>query len=406
MGPDDGTADDPDFRPPPPPDDRLWRHPSEVGAGDVEHPSGVRLVRTPPSMPVGPTLRIALIAALGGSLLTWAMVAVTGGIGERVVEVIEREAVPRVQRTSTGTPHDVVEIAETVRPAITRIEVVQMGGSGSGSGVLFRDNGYLLTNHHVVGDADQIVVITSDGHEYDGQVVGGDAETDIAVVKIEGDQPFPVAVLGTATELRVGQPAIAIGSPLGLRGGPSVTVGVISALGRRVDSAVGPSLLDMIQTDAPIAPGSSGGALLDASGAVVGVTTAIAVSEVGAEGLGFATPIDVARAVAEDLIADGEVERVWLGIEGIDLAAAEADELDVDGGALVENVFDGSPAAAAGLAEGDVIVRIDAEPVSSMSELVVVLRTYDPGARVRLVALRDGEEVTREVVLGERPPDL
>jgi S1-C subfamily serine protease len=406
MGPDDGAADDPDFRPPPPPDDRIWRHPSEVGTGQVEHPSGVRLVRTAPPMPVGPTLRVALIAALGGSLLTWAIVAITGGIGERVVEVIEREAVPGLRAANRTLPNDVVQIAEDVRPAITRIEVVQMGGSGSGSGVLFRDNGYLLTNHHVVGDADQIVVITSDGREYDGELVGGDPETDIAVVKIAGDKPFPVAVLGTATELRVGQPAIAIGSPLGLRGGPSVTVGVISALGRRVDSAVGPSLLDMIQTDAPIAPGSSGGALLDTSGAVVGVTTAIAVSEVGAEGLGFATPIDVARAVAEDLINDGNVRRVWMGIEGIDLAAGEADELGVDGGALVENVFDDSPASAAGLANGDVIVQIDDERVSSMSELVVVLRTYEPGARVTLEVLRDGELISREVVLGERPEDL
>jgi S1-C subfamily serine protease len=136
------------------------------------------------------------------------------------------------------------------------------------------------------------------------------------------------------------------------------------------------------------------------------VTTAIAVSEVGAEGLGFATPIDVARAVAEDLINDGNVRRVWMGIEGIDLAAGEADELGVDGGALVENVFDDSPASAAGLANGDVIVQIDDEPVSSMSELVVVLRTYEPGARVTLEVLRDGELISREVVLGERPEDL
>src|SRR5205085_6266330 len=147
--------------------------------------------------------------------------------------------------------------------------------------------------------------------ELTAKVVGSDPENDVAVLKVDGG-PFPVATVGTAADLHVGQPAIAIGSPLGLAGGPSVTVGVVSALHRRIEARSGPPLLDMIQTDAPISPGSSGGALLDADGAVIGITTAVAVSEVGAEGLGFATPIDLARSAAEQLIATGKVVHVWL----------------------------------------------------------------------------------------------
>ncbi|HEX9683315.1 MAG TPA: trypsin-like peptidase domain-containing protein [Acidimicrobiales bacterium] len=410
----DEAGDDDIWRPPPAPDDRLWRHPSELddpwapGAHQGVSPPGpstalvTRGRRSPGAAAVG------LVAGLAGALLTWGLVAVTGGLGDRVIEVVERQATPAIgARLPAGDDAmtSVVAIAEAVRPSITRIEVEGFGGSGSGSGVLFRDNGYVLTNNHVVDGADRITVVLSDGAQHDATLVGGDEETDIAVLKIEGEG-FPVAVLGTATSLQVGEPAVAIGSPLGLRGGPSVTVGVISALGRRVDGATGPPLLDMIQTDAPIAPGSSGGALLDSTGAVVGITTAIAVSEVGAEGLGFATPIDIARAVAQDLISEGKVNRVWLGIEGIDLAGADADTLGVSGGALVRSVVADSPADEAGLAVDDVIVGLDDHEIDSMSELVVVLRTLSPGDRVRLAVHRSGDEVEIDVVLSERPTEF
>src|SRR5437667_282746 len=179
---------------------------------------------------------------------------------------------------------------------------------------------------------------------------------------------------GSVADLKVGQPAIAIGSPLGLAGGPSVTVGVVSALHRRIEARSGPPLLDMIQTDAPISPGSSGGALLDADGAVIGITTAVAVSEVGAEGLGFATPIDLARSAAEQLIATGKVVHVWLGVAGTDLDPDTAGDLHIDGGALVGQVVDGSPAAKAGLTARDVIVAVDGKTVTTMGALVVELR--------------------------------
>src|SRR5439155_919313 len=161
------------------------------------------------------------------------------------------------------------------------------------------------------------------------------------------------------------------GSPLGLAGGPSVSVGGLSALGRSLDAGTH-HLYDMIQTDAAISPGSSGGALLDHGGAVIGVTTAIAVSDAGAEGLGFATPIDIARSVAEELIETGRASHVWLGVEGSDVDEETAGKLGLHGGAAVKRVVDSSPAKAAGLAAGDVIVSIDDKPVTTMAALVVV----------------------------------
>lgn len=405
--------DDLGFRPPPAPDDRLWRHPSEVaGVGAASGAVGAVLdpfTRAGATRNVSgvPALAVAGLSALVASLLTLGLVALTGGIGDRVVRVVERTADPTAAiGSATVTRPDVVAIAEALRPAITQIYVDGMAGQGSGSGVLFRDDGHVLTNSHVVAGADKITVVLSDGRELTAKLIGADAETDIAVVKISGG-PFPTALLGTAAELRVGQPAIAIGSPLGLRGGPSVTTGVVSALGRRIDAPNRSTpLLDMIQTDAPIAPGSSGGALVDGRGAVIGITTAIAVSDVGAEGLGFATPIDVARAVANDLIASGKVTRVWIGIEGLDLAAADAKHLGITGGALVKKVVDDSPGARAGLEPDDVIVGFDKRQIESMSELVVRLRTFHPGDRIHLEVLRDGTRRTMTIELSERPNGL
>jgi len=206
--------------------------------------------------------------------------------------------------------------------------------------------------------------------------------------------------------LRVGQATVAIGSPLGLIGGSSVTTGVVSALGRRVPTPEGPPLLDMIQTDAAIAPGSSGGALLDVTGSVIGITTAIAVSDAGAEGLGFATPIDIARSVADDIIATGQAVHVWLGIEGRDLDAASADANGLSGGAVVVDVVEDSPADEVGLVADDIIVAISGAQAPSMSALVIALRDREPGERVNLEVLRRGERSMVEVELTSRPADL
>ncbi len=396
---DDGTSDPGDaFRPPLPPDDRLWRHPSEVDP--AAGPGPERPARPRSSWPV------ALISGLVGSVLTMGMVAATGALDRRPGSAIIRESLPSAASAQMAAgemapEQRVVRIAEAASPAIARIEVA----NATGSGVLFRDDGHLLTNAHVVDGGGAIAVVLADGSEHEGRLLGSDPLTDIAVVKIDRSERLAVAVLGSASDLRVGEATVAIGSPLGLIGGSSVTTGVVSALGRRVAGGDGPPLLDMIQTDAAIAPGSSGGALLDGSGAVIGITTAIAVSEEGYQGLGFATPIDIARSVADDIMATGRAEHVWLGIDGRDLDAASAQRAGVPGGAVVVDTVEGSPARLAGLEPGDVVVAVAGRDVDSMSALVITLREREPGDHVEVAVVRGGERMTVGVELGTRPPE-
>ncbi len=377
------------YREPPSPDDRLWRHPSEVG---------------PKRAPASRQLWVVgLASALAASLLSTGLAVVAGnmldagGGRSRGVDTSGILPVPSL----VGTRADVVSVADRVRPAIAQLKV-ERGRSGTGSAVFFRSEGYLLTNAHVVDGATSVIVVLATGRELAGQVIGSDAASDTAVVKVEGG-PFPVAELGSSRDLKVGQEAIAIGSPLGLSGGPSVTVGVISALHRNVRTRTGTGLSDMVQTDAPIAPGSSGGALVDGDGRVIGITTAVAMTDTGAEGFGFATPIDSARSVAEQLLTTGKVVTVWLGVEGMDLDGAMANALQVDGGALVEQVKADSPAARAGLAPRDVIVGVNGKPVTSMGMLVIAVRAHRPGEVCTLDIVLDHQHQGMKVTLAERP---
>src|SRR5437763_5650226 len=214
---DDGLDDDPSsFRTPPPPDDRLWRHPSEMR----------------PKRSVGErTWLVASISGMVGALLASAVVVVAGGLQGRDTErVVERQEVP-IQTVSTAGGQSVVDIAQRVRPAITQVRVEGKEGDASGSGVIFRSDGHVLTNFHVIDGADTVTVVIDSGRELTAKVIGSDPENDVAVLKVEGG-PFPVATLGSAADLRVGQPAIAIGAPLGLAGAPPVAVGVVRALHR------------------------------------------------------------------------------------------------------------------------------------------------------------------------------
>ena len=306
----DGTEEDEPLFPWLPPDDRLWRHPSELAA----RPSGPT-----PAVAVhesnGRIWAVALLAGVVGALLA-SGVSVVAGTYRRsttVVQPFERivePATPMVTLASDskGGGNIVVAIAARLTPSMVKLLVNGDGTNGSGSGVIFRSDGYVLTNSHVIDGAQTIVAVMSDGKRVEAKVVGSDPATDIAVVKLVHDTPRTVATLGSSIRLKVGEMAIAIGSPLGLPGGPTVTSGIISALGRQVSAGGGPQLIDMIQTDASISPGSSGGALVDSSGVVVGITTAVAVNDQGPQGLGFATPIEVARGVAEQLLSTGKVD--------------------------------------------------------------------------------------------------
>ena len=373
-----------------PPDDRLWRHPSEVVAAAPR-----------PRRRFEPRVwSVAVLAGLIASIGTAAIIVAAGGFKQTIVRTNTEQAA-LLPASSDGATTQVEQIAEHIRPSIVQVQVTTDSGKASGSGVMFRNDGHILTNEHVIDGAKSINIVMADGHEATAKVVGGDEDTDIAVVKIDKANTL-AAPLGTATHLKVGQTAVAIGEPLGLSGGPTVTVGVVSAIGRQIDGKAH-SLLDMIQTDAPIAPGSSGGALVDGAGAVIGITTAIAVSDVGAEGLGFATPIDIARDVAEQLINTGHVVHVWLGIDGEDLDHTKAEAMGVGGGAVVKDVKAGSPAATAGITPSDVIVSLDGQPVTSMAGLVIALRTRKPGQDVSLSVRHDGKPRVIKATLIERP---
>jgi S1-C subfamily serine protease len=266
--------------------------------------------------------------------------------------------------------------------------------------VLFRDDGMLLTSANVVEDADRIGVRLADGRRFEGTVVGIDDPTDVAVVDVDASN-LPVAVLGSTKDLAVGAPAMAIGSPLGAEGGTAISTGVISALGRTAQAEDGTALHGLLQTDAPIAAGSTGGALVDTAGSVVGIVSSVAAQVAGR--FGFATPIDLAHRVALQLISHGKVVMGWLGVEATDLSTDQATQIGVPGGAKVRGVTSHSPAERAGLSRDDVITEVDGRPVSSMPGLMVELREHDPGDEVTVGYWRDGTQAQADVTLGEHP---
>ncbi len=400
------------FRNPLPPDDRLWRHPSEMGAG-LPHPFAAGALGSSPGdgpLPLAgsdeprPSMwLVAAVSAVSAGLLATGLVIVTVGLvgtGDQLRPAVERLMEPRpIDAVSTG----VVDVASRARDAVVQLRI---DGTSTviGSGVIFRDDGHLLTSATVLGTATALRVRLDSGRELSGRVIGTDRDTDVAVVKIDGNGPFPPAVLGTSADLMVGEQAVAIGCPIGLVGGPSVTVGVISALHRSVPlGAGGGTLVDLIQTDARVPTGWPGGALLDSSGSVIGITTAAGATATGSGGFGFAIPIDQARFVADQLIATGRVAPAWLGVRGGDLDGAAAAALDLTGGMVVGEVMAGSPAASVGLSPFDTIVALDGAPVTSMSELLVALRRHRPGDAVNLDIVRGRVRMSVVVVLTERP---
>jgi S1-C subfamily serine protease len=395
---DEEDGDDaPASRVPLPPEDRLWRHPSELGGSTAPVPiaiagpgSGTKL------------WGVAVVAGLIGAALSLGVVALAGGLPGTVVEksVTERVPVqPIAELSNSSGGRGVVSIAKSVAPAVGRVEVTNAKGSATGSAVAFRDDGYYITSARLVAGETALHLVLDDGATVPAQVVGQDASADVAVLKIDHGQ-VPVATFGSAIDVEVGQTAIAIGAPLAQAGGPSVTVGVISALGRRVESTDGTSLRDMIQTDAPMASGSSGGALCDATGVVIGITTAV--DDPTGTGLGFAVPVDVVRATAEDILATGNAHHAWLGVEGADLDSTNAKDMGVAGGAKVTKVVDASPAALAGLQSDDVITSVDGHHVSSMSSFVVALRGHHPGDSITIEVIRQAQAQIMTITLGER----
>ncbi len=353
-----------------------------------------------------------LLVALVASLAPLAGCTLVGDEpGDRAANVAQEAPAPSAQ-----VPEDepVAQIASQVGPSVVQVNVQAIQGTpfgleevpGLGSGVIYRRDGYIITNNHVVEGASEVNIAFADGTIERGAVVGTDPATDLAVVRVNRKN-LPAAKFRESADLDVGQLAVAIGSPSGFQS--TVTAGVISGLSRDLPPELTGSetqLVDLIQTDAAISPGNSGGALVDRAGEVVGINVAyLPPAETGAENIGFAIPSDTAISVADQLIENGEATQPYLGIglEEITPEAAEQFDLPVESGVLVTEVERGSPSDDAGLERGDVITAAGQAEVASYGDLLGTLRNYRPGDTINLSVVRDGEEREIEVQLGEWP---
>ncbi|DAC72943.1 MAG TPA: trypsin [Thermoplasmata archaeon] len=271
---------------------------------------------------------------------------------------------------------------------------------GAGSGIIMTPEGYIVTNNHVVEQAKKVDIYLCDGQKYEGHVVGADPHTDIAVIKINGDN-FYSGEFGNSDDLKPGQMAIAIGNSLGLSGGPSVTIGVISAIRRNIPSERG-VLENMIQTDAAINPGNSGGPLIDSEGKIIGINNAIIPF---AQGIGFAIPINVAKDVANELISCGQVTRPWLGILGIDLNPTLASyyQLASNEGALIVQINEGSPAHKTGLEPGDIILEIEENSIKGMEDVRHTIWKRKVGEKIKIKILRKHQQFFGTLQLAHTP---
>lgn len=329
--------------------------------------------------------------------------------------VIEKELVmPRVDST------EVVSIAELATKTIVQVQVGTLSedgeffSAGGGSGVVISNEGLIMTNHHVIDNSTEVRVIFEDGRLYEATIIGSDKLTDIGLIKINASNLIPIAI-GNSDKMLVGDLAVAIGHPLTLGAAPTVTTGVVSALERRLDvggetmgSAV--TLFGLMQTDAPITRGSSGGALINKNGELIGITTAIATADVGAEGLGFAVPINLALGIAKDLISDGKILHAFLGILGAQHFETAADGARVFSGVYIQELYGpGGEIFAigkAGALPGDVIKTINGESVKTLDGLITILRTKRAGDQVEIQIMRDAQAITLVFQLDLRPSDV
>ncbi|MBV9452771.1 MAG: trypsin-like peptidase domain-containing protein [Rubrobacter sp.] len=336
----------------------------------------------------------------------------TVGSAEQTSAESASSAVP-AQDTSE---EPVAQVAKQLSPSVVQVNVkgipaITPSGpqseEGIGSGVIYRKDGYIITNNHVAQGARQVNVAFADGSTAQADVVAGDEYTDVAVIRVNRND-LPAAQFDTNSNLIAGQLAVAIGSPQGFQS--TVTSGVISGLHRELpaqltDGQRDTSLVDLIQTSAPISPGSSGGALADRSGEVIGITVAyLPPNETGAEAIGFAIPSDTATSVAEQLIDNGRAAHPYLGISLVDLTPDVASQfgLQEESGALVAEVQSNGPADHAGIKTQDVITAVDSKKVKTGGDLLSALRNYKPGDAIELTVIRGGNESTVDVTLGDR----
>ena len=307
------------------------------------------------------------------------------------------------QRRSSGSP-ELDEFFRRFFPPDQRGNPFGGQRRSLGSGFIISSDGFVLTNNHVVEDADEIVVRLSDRRELEATLVGADPRSDLALLKIEADD-LPTVQLGRSDALEVGEWVLAIGSPFGFD--YSVTAGIVSAKGRSLPNENNENYVPFIQTDVAINPGNSGGPLFDLDGQVVGINSQIYTRSGGFMGVSFAIPIDVAMAVVEQLKTDGRVSRGWLGvvIQDVNRDLAESFGLAKPGGALVSRVLDGGPADTGGLKEGDIIVTYNGSDIDLSSDLPHLVGRSRPGGEVEVVIVREGDRQTVQVTVGELADD-
>jgi S1-C subfamily serine protease len=351
-------------------------------------------------------LIIASVVALG--LFGWAIVATSDPPGEAPPPI---ESVDLSQSGESPPASDTADVVDRVLPSVVNVRVTsvqfdpfgdEQEGQGQGSGVVLDSEGIIVTNFHVVAGAVDVEVRFADGGSMDGQVVGAVPERDLALVQVDADDLTPID-LGTSENMRLGDDVIAIGFPLGL-GGPTVTKGILSAIDRTIQTVEDQTFTDMLQTDAAINPGNSGGPLVDANGRLIGINSAAA-GAATAENVGFAIPVDEALPVIEQILSEPAEERAWMGVQVLELTPEIAEQLNIDAteGALVAGSFEASPAEEAGIGEGDVIVAVDDQSISSSSELIDTLGNFAPGDEVRVRVVGADGERTVTVELAQRP---
>ncbi len=339
---------------------------------------------------------------------------------------------PSASSSSTApAPVAAGDFQEAVRQVVQRVKpaVVQITGqqsqpgqfnepftvpSGVGSGIIYDNQGHILTNDHVVDGAQQFLVTLPDGRTFkDAKLIGNDPQTDLAVIQISGDN-LPVAELGDSDQLQVGDWVVAIGNALGLPGGPTVTQGVVSALDRTAQEpgdgigSSGPYLFGVIQTDAPINPGNSGGPLANLAGQVIGINTLVAGQAepgVQAQGIGFAISMATAKPIADELVANGKVIHPYMGIGYVPLNPGSAAQMSISNehGALVQRVEPNSPASQAGVQTRDVITEIDGQELKDESALPKTVSSHKPGDKITLTVIRGGKPMQIPLTLGEMP---
>ncbi len=333
---------------------------------------------------------LALLLVIGSSVATY---LVTTGLDDAPTEQGEPTAEP-----SPIEPGEepVADAAAVILPSVVQIQVGEGPGSGVGSGVIYDSEGLILTAAHVVQDSDTVVVRFADGEEVEGTVLGGTTGADVAVVQVDRTG-LPAADLALDEDPQVGQMAIALGSPWGLQG--TVTAGIISAVDQAIPS--GGSARAVLQTDAAINPGNSGGPLVDREGRVIGINVSIFSLSGANDGVGFAVPIDVAHDIAERVVAGEEIQTAFLGVI-LDVEGVESGQA----GAVIAEVTPDSAADEAGLEVGDLVISIDGTAVQSSADLAAQVQTHQPGSTMDLVVVRDGDEMTLTVTLGERPDDV